>query len=319
MSGLENKPPNGHPEPHAVGPRPRAVADPGAIAYHRSMARESGARAIRLPHVRVVLARPSEPRNIGAACRAINNFGITRLAIFTDRPVDYEAARPLAAWSQHILDGATVTDSLDEALRGASLVAGTTRRLGQKRKARPYDPWELASLVEERYGAGTGPHGVTRLDGAGEEGGEDTVAVVFGNEQSGLSDEELERCHVAVAVPTSPECPSLNLSHAVSVVAYELYKAAFVAAGHRVEADGAIRTAHGPVSPTRPDGTTLDAHATEIAAALERLGFHTQEGPQGMRLFMRDIIARAGLSRREAARFAALFEKLAGMHGHRDA
>jgi TrmH family RNA methyltransferase len=273
------------------------------------MAREHGAKGVILPHVHIVLARPSEPRNVGAACRAINNFGITRLTIVTDRPVDYDAARPLAAWSEHILDGARVTDSLEEALRDAALVVGTTRRLGQKRKARPYDPWELASLVEERYGGvGSGDHGANRP-----ETGRTTVAVVFGNEQSGLSDEELEHCHLAVAVPTSPECPSLNLSHAVGVIAYELYKEAYVASGRRVPGD------RGPVAPTRPDGPAIDAHAASVAGALDRLGFHTQEGPQGMRLFMRDLIARAGLSRREAQRFAALFDKLAGMHGQTDA
>lgn len=267
------------------------------------MARNDGAQGLALPHVHIVLARPSEPRNIGAACRAINNFGITRLTIVTDRAVDYDAARPLAAWSEHILDGATVTDSLQEAVGGASLVAGTTRRLGQKRKARPYDPWELAVLVEERYGAGR----------RGDESTDATVAVVFGNERSGLSDEELEHCHIAVSVPTSPNCPSLNLSHAVSVVAYELYKEAFVASGRRVPSD------RGPAAPTRPDAPAVEAHAEGIADALERLGFHTQEGPQGLRLFMRDLIARAGLSRREAQRFADLFAKLAGMHGRGDA
>lgn len=285
------------------------MAEAGAIAYHRSMARYHGAQAVALPHVHVVLARPSEPRNIGAACRAINNFGISRLTIVTDRPVDYEAARPLAAWSQHILEAATVTDSFEAALADASLVAGTTRRLGQKRKARPYDPWEFAALVEERYGRDPGDN-ETDHDRPRDGG---TVAVVFGNEQSGLSDEELAFCHVAVAVPTSPECPSLNLSHAVSILAYELARAALVSTGRRVPGD------RGPVPPTRPDAATVDEHAGSIADALERLGFHTQEGPQGMRLFMRDLIARAGLSRREAQRFEQLFAKLAGMHGRGDA
>lgn len=271
------------------------------------MAREHGTKGVCLPHVHIVLARPSEPRNIGAACRVINNFGITRLTIVTDRPVDYDAARPLAAWSEHILDGARVTESLEEALRDAALIVGTTRRLGQKRKARPYDPWELASLVEERYGGvESGDHGADR-PAPGR-----TVAVVFGNERSGLSDDELEHCHLAVAVPTSPECPSLNLSHAVGVIAYELYKDACIASGRRVPGD------REPVAPTRLDAHAIDVHAASVAGALERLGFHAQEGPQGMRLFMRDLIARAGLSRREAQRFAALFEKLAGMHGQTD-
>ncbi len=240
----------------------------------------------KLDHIRVVLARPSEPRNIGATCRAIRNFGITRLTIVTDRQVDYEAARPLAAGAVDVLEAAQVVASLPEAVRGSTVVAGITRRLGQKRKAVSFTPWRFA----ERFAA--------RPDA----GGDATVCVVFGNEQSGLSDEELEHCHVAVSIPTDPGCPSMNLSHAVAIIAYEVSKAA--------------REAAGP----RRGGLTVDETdeaAGSIVGSLKELGFHSQDGPQGMHLFMRDLIARAAFAPSEARRFVALFTKLAGMHGLR--
>ena len=303
------------------------------------MSGDHSEHAPELPHVHIVLARPSEPRNIGAACRAIKNFGIHRLTIVTSRPIDYDAARPLAVGAVDLLEQAAVVTSLPEALTGASLVAGTTRRLGQKRKAAPLMPWELASTVAARYAAaqahrappngGAGdapsdaaPHGAPG-DAAGAARGDATeaaaeVAVVFGNEQSGLSDEELLECHVAVAIPTSPACPSLNLSHAVEVIAYEL---SIAQAGGRNAGPGAAGSAGpapavpGPVPGpiTTPE---IAAQADEIIASLEELSFHSQAGPQGMRTFIRDLIARAGLSHEEAQRFTALFAKLAGMHGH---
>ena len=240
-----------------------------------------------LARVHVVLARPSEPRNIGAACRAIANFGMTRLSIVTDRPVDYDAARPLAVGATDVLEAARVASSLSEVTAGCSLVAGITRRLGQKRKHVSYTPWDFA----ERFVA----------DARGRARGD--VAIVFGNEQAGLSDEELEQCHLAVSIPTSPACPSLNLSHAVAVIAHELYRAA--------------RAGSLP-APDALNADEIEQTAQQIVDSLKMLGYHWQEGPQGMRSFMRDVIARAGLSSPEAHRFKELFTKLAGMHGRRN-
>ncbi|MFP4114125.1 MAG: RNA methyltransferase [Spirochaetales bacterium] len=254
--------------------------------------------AILLPNVAVVLARPSEPRNIGATCRAIKNFGIHRLVVVTEAAIDYDAARPLAIGADDVLRSAVVHSSLAEAVSGATLVAGTTRRLGQKRKDVSYTAWEFAEMALSRFDL-VGPADAPR------DSDSPAVAIVFGNERSGLSDDELQCCHVAVSIPTSPACPSLNLSHAVGIVAYELYKAA------------AVRTGVAPTGAARsyPSAMEIESYADSIVGSLGRLGFLTQEGPQGMRTFVRDIVARASLSRDEASRLDALFAKLAGMHG----
>ncbi len=236
-----------------------------------------------LERVRVVLCRPSEPRNIGAACRATKAAGITHLSIVSATPVDKDAARPVAVGAADLLDAAPIVATLPEALAGAALVAGVTRRTGQKRKAVSYPPCELAKRICEMGGG--------------------AAALVFGNEQSGLSDEELAHCHMAVSIPTNPAFPSLNLSHAVQIIVYELYKESVTRAGRKL------------FVPT--DRARLAAEVETIIRALNELGFATQEGPQGMRTFLTDILARASVGEAEAERFRALFEKLAGMRGER--
>ena len=239
---------------------------------------------MKLKHVHVVLSHPSEARNVGAVCRAIKNAGISGLTIVTESEIDLESARPLAVDARDILDAARIVPDLPAALAGSTLVAGITRRVGQRRKLVSFAPWQLAEKV-----AGLASTGA--------------VAIVFGNEQSGLSDAELELCHMAVRIPSSPDLPSLNLSHAVQVIAYELFVADL--AGRAA----AIPAAHQPVS-----AQELAAEVAQVVKSLEGLGFHTQKGPQGMSTFLTDILGRAMLSPAEAHRLRALFEKLEGMH-----
>ncbi|HKJ85688.1 MAG TPA: RNA methyltransferase [Spirochaetia bacterium] len=244
-----------------------------------------------LSAIHVVLARPSDARNVGAACRAMKNFGISRLTVVTSTAFDWDAARPLAIGADDVLADARIVDSLEAALAGDSLVAGITRRLGQRRKSSSRTPWEFAATLGER--------------------GEQPTAIVFGNERSGLSDAELEHCHLAVSIPTSPDCPSLNLSHAVEVIAYEIFKAAGEAAGYPTGTAQPGRSSY-------PTTDRLDDSAVSIVSSLESLGFGSREGPQGIRLFMRDVMARASLDEAELERFESVFVKLAGMHRGRD-
>ena len=239
-----------------------------------------------LQHVHVVLSRPSEARNVGAVCRAIKNAGITRLTIVSDSEIDFEAARPLAVDARDLLDAARVVPDLPAALADSTLIAGVTRRVGQRRKLVSFTPRQLAEKVAGLAAATPPGHG--------------TVSIVFGNEQSGLLDAELELCHMAVSIPSSPDFPSLNLSHAVQVIAYELYIA---------DLAGRADTAHQPV-----DARELAANVARIVNSLENLGFHTQAGPQGMRTFLSDILGRAMLSQAEVHRLKGLFEKIEGMH-----
>lgn len=218
------------------------------------------------------------------------NFGFRRLTVVTEEQLDWDAGRPLAIGAEPVFDGAKIVRTLRDAIAGSSIVAGVTRRLGKKRKEISYTPWEFAAKVHSMQDA--------------------PVSVVFGNERAGLSDEELLLCHLAVAIPTSESCPSLNLSHAVEVIAYELYKAG-----------SASLQRHEPVSAARGRSglpatvEELESASDTIVESLERLGYHWHGGPRGIRTFLRDLLARAVPTVEETRRFRALFEKLAGMHG----
>ncbi len=253
-----------------------------------------------LQHVHIVLAHPSEPRNVGAVCRAIKNADIARLTIVVDSDIDLGAARPLAVGARDVLDAARIVPDLPTALAGSVLIAGVTRRVGQRRKPASFAPWQLAEKVVSPAAATPGATG-------------GTVSIVFGNEQSGLSDMELELCHMAVSIPSSPDFASLNLSHAVQVIVYELYIADLAGPA------SVSRTGAGVVAIRDPiDSEELATNVARIVKSLASLGFHSQAGPQGMRTFLSDILGRAMLSKAEVQRLRALFEKIEGMHGSAD-
>jgi tRNA/rRNA methyltransferase len=228
--------------------------------------------------VRIVLVRPRDPRNVGAACRAMKCMGLRTLSIVVDGLLDPTQARTLAHYAADVLDGASLHTDVREAIGDAVLVAGTTRRRGRNRKYFTLFPEQLAQKIASiRTG---------------------TVAVLFGNEETGLTDEELSLCNLAVSIPASSEFPSLNLSHAVQVVCYEIHRA--LKAGH--------------LTPFTPIGAAaVNDLVTVITGSLESIGFFTQVTPRQMGVYFKDIIARAGLSVNEAKRLGVIFRKIAGL------
>lgn len=244
-----------------------------------------------LDHVAIVLSRPSEPRNIGSAARALKNCRISSLVVATDRTIDIEAARPLAVGAGDVLDSMRVVPSLEQATRDRALIAGVTRRTGKRRKAVSFSPWQLAARICSE---------------------QQPIAVVFGNEQSGLSDAELELCHMAVSIPSSPDFPSLNLSHAVQIVCYEIYITGLGWPRERRTVPDAVAAEPGFVRPSE-----INEAVNTIAAHLNKLGFLTQEGPQGMPALLAELVGRAMVSPGELQRLVAMFAKLEGMHRDR--
>jgi tRNA/rRNA methyltransferase len=241
--------------------------------------RESRPRGARRgAEVRIVLVRPRDPRNVGAAARAMKSMGMGSLAIVADALLDPRQARTLAHFAADVLEEARVFTDLREAIGDAVLVAGTTRRRGKNRKYFSIFPEQLAERVTSL------PSGV--------------AAVLFGNEETGLTDEELSLCHLAVTIPTVPRFPSLNLSHAVQVVCYEIFRA--------------VSREH--LTPFMPvNARTLDELVSVITRSLASVGFFTRVEPAGMGIFFRDILGRAGLSGDEAKRLGVVFRKIAGL------
>lgn len=161
-----------------------------------------------LEKMRVVLVEPQEPMNVGAVARAMRNFGLSRLYLVNPGPrVGPPWAREaywLAVHAEEVLDQAVAVASLREAIEDTHFVVATT---GRARELYPA-PVVTAREIPER---------VLSVEGE--------VALVFGRETFGLTNEELQFAHLIGTIPTAPEQPSLNLAQAVVVFAYELYQA----------------------------------------------------------------------------------------------
>ncbi len=152
--------------------------------------------------LKIVLVNTSHPGNIGGAARAMKNMGVHRLVLVAPRSFPDEQAVWRATAATDILDNATVVESLAEAVADCHFVVGTSAR-GRR------IPWPLLSPRE--CAARVAPESM---------GGD--VAIVFGREDRGLTNEELQQCHMHVTIPTDEEYSSLNLAMAVQILCYEL-------------------------------------------------------------------------------------------------
>lgn len=158
----------------------------------------------RLSRIRVVLVEPSHPGNIGGAARALKTMGLARLAVVNPLRFPDPQAEWRAAGAGDVLEAVEVFDSVAEAIADCDWVVGTSTR---SRRI----PWPVKSAEEVAADILARPSG-------------SQVAVLFGREANGLSNEELQACHCHLQIPANPEYPSLNLAMAVQVVCYELFK-----------------------------------------------------------------------------------------------
>jgi TrmH family RNA methyltransferase len=151
---------------------------------------------------RIVLVRPRDPNNIGAAARAMKNFGFADLVVVTPHPPVWSEVVS-AVNATDVLAGARICVALDEAVADCNLVVGTTDRTRVEEKQNVYTPLDLSrDLAAADY----------------------DLALVFGSEKHGLTNEDLSRCHRVMSIPTQPNCPSMNLGQAVAVCCYELIR-----------------------------------------------------------------------------------------------
>jgi tRNA/rRNA methyltransferase len=158
-----------------------------------------------LNNVRVILSHTTHPGNIGAAARAMKTMGLSHLYLINPRYFPDAQATAMAAGADDVLTNAVVCASLDEALQGVVMVAGMSARvrdISQEVMA----PREAMPLVIQQA--------------------RQPVALLFGTEMSGLTNEELARCQLMVRIPVNPDYTSLNLAAAVQLISYELRLAA---------------------------------------------------------------------------------------------
>jgi TrmH family RNA methyltransferase len=237
-----------------------------------------------LDRVRIVLVQPQTAGNIGATARAMKTMGLTRLVLVAPEAEPASAeARARAHGAEEVLDAAAIVPDLDAAVGEAHLLVGTTNRRRGRVLPDPTPAREAAAQIA----AVAQTH---------------EVAVLFGKEDAGLSTRELSRCQICATIPAARELPSLNLSHAVQVMAYEIFLAA-----------------RGQVPRPAPDL----ANAAELAALYDRItrlmiaaGFEPhEEDPETFLVSLRRTLGRAALEKRDVRTLHCVLATLEGLKG----
>lgn len=259
-------------------------------SYQKAAPGEPFAAFARLEAIDVVLVSPRNPLNIGAAARAMANFGFRQLAVVTPFAEGWREARS-AVGAPDLLRDATEAGSLVEAVSRCSLVVGTGS-LEYRKPEQPVIPLpELGPLVAQEL----------------ERGGR--VALVFGPENHGLSREELSYCHCMVSIPTDERQPSMNLGQAVAVCLYELR-----ARGMFLEENQSAK-AEAPVSePLRGVPAASSGSLELLAGVIEETMTAAKYSPAGMqqanRHDLRLLLRRLGPGEREVRRILGVFRRI---------
>jgi len=227
--------------------------------------------------IRVVLDHPQDLVNIAHVVRAMKNFALTDLALVEPAEYDEYRIEGIAHRSADLLKGVRTFGRLDEALKDCIHVVGFTAR-GRTAKRNVQRP--RAAAAEILAMAEQGP-----------------VALLFGREDKGLSNEDLDRCNRAVVIPTDPAYPSMNLGHAVAVMLYELA----IARGEESRA----------LKPPRRDAPPAPAELIEqlvgaVEKALEAIDFFKGKERSLVMRTVREVIHRTPLDQREAKLIRAM-------------
>lgn len=226
-----------------------------------------------LKQIRVVLCQTSHPGNIGSAARAMKTMGLSQLYLVNPRKFPHAEAVAMASGATDVLESAQVCESLEQALQGCGLVLGMTARQRELSHP-PQSPRRMAADL---------------LSVAADE----TVALVFGNETSGLSNEELIRCQRLVHIPANPEYSSLNLAAAVQLVAYELRVAVLGDESYQAPHPNPYRR----IKPATHD--EIEGFYKHLERALIEIGYLDPVQPRRLMARLRRLFARAGLQQEE--------------------
>jgi len=225
-----------------------------------------------LKRVRVVLVNTSHPGNIGGAARAMKNMGVTDLYLVDPKEYPSGKAYARSASANDVLENATVVSTLDEALVDCGLVIGASAR----ERGIPWPMLEPRTCGEKVI----------------QEASEHDIALVFGREDSGLSNEELQLCTYHVHIPSNPECSSLNLAAAVQVVCYEVRMAAIL-----LENGEFPELNQWDVPPAKHDD--LEMYYQHLEQAMVDIEFHNPDNPRQTMARLRRLYGRIRLDRME--------------------
>jgi TrmH family RNA methyltransferase len=250
--------------------RPPPAPDGSDVAKQQEVARV-------LERIVVVLDHPKDLVNVAGVVRVMMNFGLSKLRLV--RPDEFDAWRigGIAHRSQEITGSTSIHETLDDAMADVSFIVGTTAR--GRTAGRTYErPRDVATHVTRRTADGL-------------------VAILFGREDRGLTNEALDRCHAVTIIPTDPEYPSLNLAQACLLMAYEI----FLAAGGGTEPLPKGRRATRP--PTQEE---LENAFEALEAGLARIDFFKSRKPETVMRTLRTILSKAEPDLRESRLIAAI-------------
>lgn len=215
-----------------------------------------------LSNVRVVLSHTTHPGNIGAAARAMKTMGLHHLYLINPRHFPDPQAAAMAAGADDVLQNAVVCGAIDEALQGVVLTVGMTARL-RDISNEVLTPRAAMPLVLQQAAT-------------------QSVALLFGTEMSGLTNEEVSRAQMLVNIPANPDFSSLNLASSVQVMAYELSVAA-----------QSFQPAQQLLQPAAHE--QVEGFMVHLEKALHEIGFFTTQNPARMMQRLRRLYARARL------------------------
>ncbi|MGO2391405.1 MULTISPECIES: RNA methyltransferase [unclassified Halomonas] len=225
-----------------------------------------------LQHIRIVLVQTFHPGNIGAAARAMKTMGLTELVLVNPRSYPDEEATRLSAGANDVLDNARIVSSLDAAVIDCVQVVGASARLRSLPLPHYDEPDDMALDVIQN--AQTAP-----------------VALVFGRERSGLTNDEIRCCTHQVSIPANADYGILNLSQAVQILAYEVHRAWRKSADN----DFAYQRPLEAIPPSREQFLHFQAHLGEL---MQKSGFLTQPHARTEEQ-LQALFARAQPSRKE--------------------
>lgn len=239
-----------------------------------------------MDNISIVLVAPQGPLNVGSVCRAMMNFGFSDLRLVTPctayRSLD---ARRMALKAESILNHATVYPTLQQALADCQLAFGTTRRFGKYREG---------CLAPEQSAV----HALSQPSS-------NRIAFVFGREDRGLHNSELDLCQFFVTIPTDSAYPSMNLSHAVTLLLYELRKGMI---------DAEAISNEGQITAPAKDVENMFQHMRRTLLAA---GYLDPQNPDHILRAFRRLFGRTGLNDREVRILQGLWSRIDWIEGER--
>lgn len=239
-------------------------------------------RRINLDAISIVLVRTKFSENIGSVARAMKNMGFAHLTVVDGASPIHPNAYKLASGAEDILERAEEMSTLGEAIAQTGCVVGTTSRAGKER--------DLALTPEAL---------ATKLIPLSEK---NTIALIFGSEREGLTNEELSLCHLYMKIPSSESFPSLNLAQAVMVICYELFKSSLRISKHSVS-----------LAPAEQ----IEQMFGRMEKTLLRIGFLDPNNPRRIMRVLRQLLGRCQMNQREVQILQGIWSQMDWFSGRK--